>query len=219
MLQIGKSKLLTCAFSRYQKCPKCVKSSLGFIPKQKSHKPLFQFNNNLFQLATIWLLFLIAFSCCAPTVGARTSLRSLETTNSSLATSNHGNHSLSNEKPLGLQALPQRRVTRVIKRKRRKSVNQPRRHKKRKSLKPRKVRKRKTKGNKRKRCKKKRCKSRRKNKKKKKNKKQNKVSPSLGDVGSKIRRIYSKSGNSFHLAVLQNGTVRGEASHEQSDYS
>ena len=218
MLQMETFKFLTYTFFR---CQKCVKISSKFIPKQKSHKLFFQSNAHLFQLAIIWFFFLIALSCFVPTVGAKTTtpVHSLATTNS---TSINENQSLSNDKPSGLQTLPQLRVQRVLRRKKRKSVNKLRRHKKRKSMKPRKVRKRKTKGKRRKRCKKKRCKNRRKNKKNQKHKKQNKnkiSSSTLGDVGSKIRRIYSKSGNSFHLAVLQNGTVRGEASHKQSDFS
>merc|ERR1712096_237670 len=66
-------------------------------------------------------------------------------------------------------------------------------------------------GRKRKGCKKNRKKCRKNNKKKSSTKGTN--------INSTIKRIYSRSGNSFHLAVLQNGTVKGEVSHKRSDYT
>ena len=173
-------------------------------------------------------LFLVVFSYFLPTGSAKSiaSNSFLTTTNLTLTDSLHENNSVGKLSELK-SVHPRQRVPRALQNKNKKARNRAKNKNKTKTTKPSKAKRRKSKGKgkKQKRCKKKSksCKKHKKKKNKKKNHKQKdkkkKDSSSLGDLGSKINRIYSKSGNSFHLAVLQNGTVKGEPSHEESDSS
>ena len=225
MLQQRNLNVLTCAVFSCKMCTNQIKNSLHSYSTRKSPiSKVVQTKSRFFKLAIFPLLFLFAFSCCAPTVGARTtaSHRSPTTTNSTLTTSSHGNDSLSNENPSGFRTLLSSppRVHRV-----KRSEKTEHDTKKYQKSRPRKMRRHKTKGKKRRKrkgCKKKskKCKKPKNNKNKRKKNKDKKESSSWGgtDLDTTIRRMYSKSGNSFHLAVLQNGTVKGEPSHLRSDY-
>ena len=216
MLQQRNLNVLTCAVFSCKMCTKQIKNSLNSYSTLKSPKSkVVQTKSRFFKFAVFPLLILIALSCYAPTVDARTTayLDYPTATNSTLTTSFHGNES----SPIGIRPeLPRRRVLKVTKRRDRRTRKSPKRYQRNRSMKPRKLQRRKSKGKRRNRkgCKKKnkKCKKR-KNNNKKKNKKKNDF---WGGTG--IRRMYSKSGNSFHLAVLQNGTVKGEPSHLRSDY-
>ena len=215
-------KILNWAVFKCQNCANYTKQSLNFLQTNQICKSKFvQSKRRFLKFAVFPLIFLIALSCCAPTVGARTTayLRSPTTANSTLETSFHENVSSPTKKLFGLRALPPRhRVPKILRKRSKKTKYPPKRNQKIRSIKPRKMRRRKTKGKGRKQ---KRCKKKRKNCKKRKNKKKKKKNGSWGatKMDSTIRRMYSKLGNSFHLAVLQNGTVRGEPSHIRSDYS
>ena len=190
------------------------KASKNLPPTQKF--PEFFVKIRIFKSTVVPLFVLIALSCCTQ-VRARppASLRSQETS-FNLTTGHHGNEVSS--KPLGLRASPlqPRRMARLPTKRRRRTFRAPKRrhHRSRSAKKPqRKQRRRKAKGKRRKRkgCKKNKMRCNRNNRKK--------SSKKRTKVDSTVKRVYSRSGNSFHLAVLQNGTVKGEASHKRSDYS
>lgn len=217
MVHQQSTKLLTCANLRCQKCANYVQHSSNDSTNKISHKPVLHSKSYFFRLAAFLFLLYIVLLCCAPTVSARTTttLRSLATTNSTLATDVHGNRSLPTRTKSRLRASPKQRPPKKLRKRRKK--NYPRRNQKSRSVKPKKVnRTKKGRGRKRKKNKRKNRKNKRKN-----NKNSEKESSIWGDayVDTKISRIYSRSGNSFHLAVLQNGTVKGEKSDKKSDYS
>ena len=217
ILQKQNKNILTCAVFRCQSRINHIKKSLNFSQTQKSPKSkVIESKDGVLKLAIFPLLILIALSCCAPTMGASTTayLRSPTTTNFTLTNSFHGNVSSPTKKSSGLRTvLPKTRVP--MRRKSRRTGHPNRKYQRSRSIKP-KMRRRKTKGKERKR---KRCKKKRKNSKKCKNNSKEKKNKESTKTDSTIRRMYSKSGNSFHLAVLQNGTVKGELSHIRSDYS
>ena len=192
---------------------------LRFAELKKTAKkpPTQKFSKFFFKSAVLPLVVLIALSCCAKVRAKPTASPRSPATDFNLTTGHHGNDV--SPKPPGLRAslLPPRRAPRLPRKRRRKTTTRSprRRHQRsRPARKPqRKQRRRKAKGKRRKRkgCKKNRKRCGRKDRKK--------SSTKRTKVDSTVKRIYSRSGNSFHLAVLQNGTVKGEASHKRSDYS
>ena len=225
MLQQQKLKVPTCANFRCRTKNNQLKRFLT----RTSQKHAVQLKLRHLEVYICLLFFLIVFFCCTSTANAKStaSTKHLTTTNSTLTAGVRENNSLLIGKLSELKSIqPRQRVPRALQNNDKKAGRPAKKKNKTKSTKPSKAKRRKPKGKgkKRKKCKKKNksCKKHKKKKNKKKNRKQKdkkKDSSSLGDLGSTTNRIYSKSGNSFHLAVLQNGTVKGEPSHKESDSS